>query len=164
MLARTPSVLRAWLGDLSTEWTDANEGPGTWSAYDIVGHLNHGERTDWIPRAELILAQGDKRRFEPFDRFAHTRASEGKTLHQLLEEFAELRAANLATLESWRLTEAELSLTGIHPAFGIVTLKQLLATWVAHDLNHIAQAARAMAHQYRDAVGPWHQYLGVMKT
>lgn len=164
LLARTPSVLRSWLENLPAEWTQANEGPGTWSAYEIVGHLNHGERTDWIPRAMIILAQGEQRRFEPFDRFAQRRESEGKSLRDLLDDFAALRAANLVTLDGWRLTDDQLAWQGIHPAFGAVTLRQLLATWVAHDLNHIAQVARVMANQYREAVGPWREYLGVMKA
>lgn len=163
LLERTPALLRSWLWDLPDAWTGVNEGPDTWSAYDIVGHLNHGERTDWIPRARVILAQGSNRTFDPFDRFAQLRESEGKSLQQLLDEFESLREANLATLTAWKLTDAQLALTGIHPAFGAVTLRQLLATWVAHDLNHVAQAARVMAHQYRDAVGPWRQYLGVIR-
>lgn len=163
LLARTPAVLRAWFLDLPESWTRAHEGPETWSAFDIVGHLIHGERTDWIPRARIILSQSADRRFEPFDRFAQLRESEGKTLATLLDDFAELRAANLATLNGWDLTERQLALTGEHPAFGAVTLRQLLATWVAHDLNHIAQAARVMARQYGEAVGPWRAYLGIMR-
>jgi hypothetical protein len=162
VLARTPQVLRALVGGLPTEWTDATEGPETWSAYVIVGHLIHGERTDWIPRARLILAQGAQRRFTPFDRFAQFRESEGKSLLQLLDEFARLRTDSLATLAEWRLTDAQLDLRGEHPEFGPVTLRQLLATWVAHDLGHVAQVARVMAKQYREAVGPWRAYLPVM--
>ena len=162
VLERTPSTLRAMLDGLPSVWTDATEGPETWSPYVIVGHLIHGERTDWIARAEIILAQGAERRFTPYDRFAQFRESEGKSLADLLDEFARLRAGNLATLTGWRLTDAQLSLEGEHPEFGAVTLRQLLATWVAHDLGHIAQAARVMAKQYRDAVGPWRAYLPVM--
>jgi len=162
VLERTPASLRALLADLPPEWTGATEGPETWSPYDIVGHLIHGERTDWISRARIILAQGATRRFEPYDRFAQFRESAGKSLGDLLDEFAELRAQNLATLDSWRLTDAQMALEGEHPAFGAVTMRQLLATWVAHDLGHIAQAARVMAKQYRDAVGPWRAYLPVM--
>ena len=128
----------------------------------MLGHLVHGERADWIPRARIILAQGEDRRFTPFDRFAQFRESEGKSLGALLDEFARLRADGLATLAAWNLTDAQLALTGEHPAFGTVTLRQLLATWVAHDLGHIAQVARVMAKQYRDAVGPWRAYLPVM--
>jgi DinB family protein len=150
------------LAGLPPAWTDANEGADTWSPYVIVGHLIHGERTDWIGRAEIILAQGPERRFAPFDRFAQFRESQGKTLAELLDEFARLRAENLATLAGWRLGESQLALEGEHPEFGRVTLRQLLATWVAHDLGHVAQIARVMAKQYRDAVGPWRAYLPVM--
>ena len=162
VLERTPHALRAMLAGLPPAWTDATEGPDTWSPYDVVGHLIHGERTDWIARARIVLAQGDDRRFAPYDRFAQFRESQGKSLAELLDEFAALRAANLATLAGWRLTDAQLELTGEHPAFGAVTLRQLLATWVAHDLGHLAQVARVMARQYRDAVGPWRAYLPVM--
>ena len=163
ILARTPATLRALLDGLSPAWTDATEGPDTWSPYIVVGHLVHGERADWIPRAQLILAQGDNRTFTPFDRFAQFRESEGKSVAELLDEFAALRAENVQTLIDWQLTEADLILEGTHPAFGAVTLKQLLATWVAHDLGHIVQVSRVMAKQYRDAIGPWRAYLSVMR-
>lgn len=162
VLERTPGVLDVMLNGLAPGWTETNEGPDTWSAYVVVGHLIHGERTDWIPRAQIILAQGTNRRFTPFDRFAQFRESEGKSLSELLEEFAQLRANNLKTLTGWRLTDAQLALEGQHPELGTVTLRQLLATWVVHDLGHIAQIARVMAKQYRDEVGPWRQYLSVM--
>ena len=162
VLERTPHVLRAMLTGLSPAWTDATEGPDTWSPFVIVGHLIHGERADWIPRAQLILAQGAQRRFTPFDRFAQFRESDGKPLDTLLDEFAQCRAENLVTLGSWQLTDAQLALEGEHPEFGPVTLRQLLATWVAHDVGHVAQIARVMAKQYRDAVGPWRAYLSVM--
>ena len=162
VLERTPAVLGALLGGLSTEWTAATEGEGTWSPYDVVGHLIHGERTDWIVRAQIILAQGVERRFTPFDREAQFRESRGRPIGHLLDEFAELRAANLATLSRWGLSEAQLALTGEHPAFGEVTLGQLLATWVAHDLGHVAQVTRVMAKRYKDTVGPWRAYLPVM--
>ena len=162
VLQRTPGTMRALLDGLPEEWTRSNEGPDTWSPYDIVGHLNHAERADWIPRARVILTQGENRRFALFDRFAQFRESEGKTLAQLLDELTELREASLATLTSWNLTETQLALEGEHPAFGAVTLRQLLSTWVAHDLGHIAQTTRVMAKQYREAVGPWRQYLPVM--
>ncbi len=162
ILERSPSALRALLAGLPLWWTSATDGPATWSAYDIVGHLLHGERTDWIPRAQLILVQGPERRFAPYDRFAQFRESEGKTLTDLLDDFARLRAENLATLAGWHLTDARLALEGQHPEFGTVTLHQLLATWVAHDLGHVAQVARVMARQYRDAVGPWRAYLPVL--
>lgn len=163
VLERTPHILRAWLAGLAPEWTDATEGGKTWSPYVVVGHLIHGEHTDWIPRAQIILAQASDRRFTPYDRFAQFHESTGKTLQQLLDEFTELRAGNLATLAEWNLTDAQYALTGEHPAFGAVTLRQLLAAWVVHDLGHIAQVARVMAHQYRDAVGPWHEYLTIIK-
>lgn len=162
ILERTPGVLTALLGGLSESWTAPNEGPETFSAYDNVGHLVHGERADWMARARIILAQGEERRFEPYDRFAQVRESAGKSLAQLLEEFAVLRAANLAELRQMQLTERELALEGEHPEFGRVTLRQLLATWVAHDLGHVAQVARVMAKQYHDAVGPWTAYLPIL--
>ena len=162
VLARTPHTLRAMLAGLPPAWTDATEGPETWSAYVIVGHLIHGERTDWIPRARIILAQGPERRFTPYDRLAQFRESEGKSLTELLDEFARLRAENLTTLAGWHLTDAQLDLQGEHPEFGAVTLRQLLATWVAHDLGHIAQTARVMAKQYREAIGPWRAYLPIV--
>lgn len=162
VLERTPRTLRSMLDGLPSAWIDATEGPDTWSPYIIVGHLIHGERTDWIARAKIILAQGADRRFTPYDRFAQFRESEGKSLGDLLEEFARLREENLATLTGWRLTDRELALEGEHPDFGAVTLRQLLVTWVAHDLGHIAQTARVMAKQYREAVGPWRAYLPVM--
>jgi hypothetical protein len=162
ILQRTPNVFRVMLAGLPSQWTDATEGPETWSPYVIMGHLVHGERTDWISRAQIILAEGEHRRFEPFDRFAQFRESEGKSLTNLLDEFARVRAENLATLAAWRLSDAQLALEGEHPAFGRVTLRQLLATWVAHDLGHIAQTARVMAKQYREAVGPWRAYLPVL--
>lgn len=162
VLSRTPVTLRTWLGGLPSAWTDATEGPGTWSPFDVLGHLIHGEHVDWIPRARIILAQGAARRFAPFDREAMLRESAGKTLDALLDEFTAARARNLSTLSGWRLTDAQLALTGEHPAFGAVTLQQLLATWVAHDLGHVAQIARVMAKQYREDVGPWRAYLSVM--
>jgi hypothetical protein len=162
VLERTPHTLRAMLAGLSPAWIDATEGPETWSPYDIMGHLIHGERTDWIPRARIILAQGPERRFIPFDRFAQFRESQGKSLADLLDEFARLRTENLAILAGWRLTDAQLALEGEHPELGPVTLRQLLATWVGHDLGHIAQTARVMAKQYREAIGPWRAYLPIM--
>lgn len=162
VLARTPATLGALLQGLGPEWTDATEGPDTWSPYVIVGHLIHGERTDWIPRAQIILARGNNRRFAPYDRFAQFHESEGKTLADMLDEFARLRTENLQILLGWHLGDRELALTGEHPAFGTVSLRQLLATWVAHDLGHVAQVARVMAKQYRDAVGPWREYLPVL--
>lgn len=162
VLSRTPRTLQAWLDGLPSQWTDATEGPGTWSPYDVLGHLIHADRTDWIPRARIILAQGPVRRFAPFDREGGSTAPGARSVAALLEEFARVRAENLAILAEWRLTEAQLSLEGEHPEFGTVTLRQLLATWVAHDLGHLGQVARTMAKQYRDAVGPWRAYLSIM--
>jgi hypothetical protein len=162
VLERTPAAFRALLAGLTDGWIAADEGPKTFSPFDNVGHLIHGERTDWIPRARIILAQGAQRRFEPYDRFAQVRESAGKTLAQLLDEFAALRAQNLETLRSWRLSDAQLALMGEHPELGPVTLGQLLATWVAHDLGHLAQTSRVMAKRYREAVGPWRAYLPIL--
>ena len=162
ILERTPNTMRALLSGLESQWIDGDEGPDTWSPYVIVGHLNHGERTDWIPRARIILEQGTNRPFTPFDRFAQFEESKGKSLATLLDEFDELRAKNLGILNEWKLTDEQLALEGQHPELGKVTLRQLLATWVGHDLGHIAQTARVMAKQYRDAVGPWREYLPVM--
>ena len=162
ILERTPVVLRSLLAGLPDSWTRPNEGPKTWSAFDVVGHLIDGEETDWIPRARLILAQGENRRFQPFDRFAHLAVQEEQTLADRLERFASLRRRNLDELAGMRLGPKELRLTGEHPDFGTVTLDQLLATWVAHDLGHLAQTARVMAKQYRSAVGPWIAFLPVL--
>jgi hypothetical protein len=150
------------LAGLPPAWTDATEGPETWSPYVVVGHLLHGERTDWIPRAQLVLARGAERRFTPYDRLAQFRESQGRSLIDLLDGFAQIRSLNLATLAGWKLTDVDLALTGEHPEFGPITLRQLLATWVAHDLGHIGQVARVMAKQYREAVGPWRAYLRIM--
>jgi hypothetical protein len=162
ILERTPHVFRSMLAGLPEVWTDATEGPDTWSPYYIVGHLIQGERTNWMPRARMILAQGAERRFTPFDRAAEFHESGSEPLAGLLDQFEHLRAENLATLTGWRLTEAELALEGEHPEFGPVTLRQLLATWVAHDLGHVAQTARVMAKQHREAVGPWRAYLPIL--
>jgi hypothetical protein len=163
ILERTPATLRALLDGLPPAWTDATEGPDTWSPSVVVGHLIHGERTDWIPRAQIIRAQGANRTFTPYDRFAQFRESQGRPLIELLDEFTRLRAQNVGTLKSWRLTEVQLALQGEHPELGAVTMRQLLACWVAHDLGHIVQVARVMAKQYREAIGPWTAYLSVMK-
>jgi hypothetical protein len=162
ILERTPAALRGLLGGLPEAWTSPNEGPDTFSAFDNLGHLIHGERTDWIPRARIILAPASNRRFEPYDRFAQKRENQGKSLADLLDEFTRLRSENVATLRGWRLSDAQLNLQGEHPELGVVTLRQLLATWAAHDLGHVAQIARVMAKQYRDAVGPWRAYLPVL--
>ncbi|MGC1475233.1 MAG: DinB family protein [Terriglobales bacterium] len=162
LLGRTPAALNALLRDLSEEWTLRNEGVQTWSAFDVVGHLIHGERTDWIPRARMILEFGEMRDFEPFDRWGQQRESEGKSLGQLLDEFARLRAEGLGELRAMNLQPADLERHGRHPALGVVTLSQLLATWATHDLTHLHQISRVLAHQYDAAVGPWHAYLGVL--
>lgn len=162
ILERTPRTLRTMLSGLPSAWLNGNEGENTWSPYDNIGHLVHGEKTDWIQRAEIILAQGANRRFTPFDRFAQFQNSAGKSIDDLLDEFERLRTENVATLRGWRLSDEQLALQGEHPAFGAVTLRQLLSTWVAHDLGHIQQISRVMAKQYRDAVGPWRAYLPVM--
>lgn len=162
VLRRTPAVLRAWLVGLPQEWTHVNEGPDSWSPYDIVGHLIHGEKADWVPRAKHILSGNADTPFVPFDRFAQLQESQGKTLEELLDTFEELRAESLATLQGMELDEARLDLTGTHPAFGAVTLRQLLATWVLHDLSHLAQVARVMAFQWKSEVGPWKQYLRIL--
>ena len=138
------------------------EGPDTFSPFDVVGHLIDGEETDWIPRARIILARGPSRRFEPYDRFRHKSRNAGRTLASLLDEFTQLRTANLDLLRSWNLSDTQLVLEGEHPSLGAVTLRQLIATWVVHDLGHLAQVARVMAKQYREAVGPWVQYLPVL--
>lgn len=162
VLERTPRILNTWLKDLPPAWIAVNEGPNTWNAYDIVGHLINGELTDWIPRMKIILSDNPNKNFEPFDRFAQERNSQGKTLDQLLEQFESLRRSNLVYLYDCRLNATDLQKTGVHPTFGTVTLSQLLATWVAHDLNHLAQLARVMANRYRTDVGPWKEFLGVM--
>ncbi|HLX75117.1 MAG TPA: DinB family protein [Terriglobales bacterium] len=162
LLARTPAALNALLRDLPENWVLSNEGENTFSAFDVVGHLIHGERTDWMPRARMILEFGETRAFEPFDRFAQARESQGKSLGQLLDEFSRLRSENLNQLHGLNLRPEDLQRHGRHPALGIVTLSQLLAAWAAHDLTHLHQISRVMAHQYRQAVGPWSKYLGVM--
>lgn len=162
VLERTPASLKALLGGLQEEWVRGTEGEGTFSAFDVVGHLVDGEETDWIPRARIILARGADPRFEPYDRFRHVARNADRSLGSLLDEFARLRAANLELLGSWRLTDSELALPGNHPGLGRVTLRQLLAAWVVHDLGHVAQAARVMAKQYGDEVGPWVPYLPVL--
>ena len=163
ILERTPRVLQAMLDGLPETWSLATEGESTWSAYDVVGHLIHGERTDWMPRLAIILEHGEARPFDPYDRFAQFRDSQGKSLEELLELFRELPEANLALLRSMNLDDAQLVRRGTHPALGPVNLAELLATWTAHDLNHIWQIARTMARQYSAACGPWRQYLGVMR-
>ena len=156
-------MLNALLRDLPETWTLRNEGENTWSAFDVVGHLIHGDRADWIPRARRILQFGESKAFEPFDRLAQQRQSRGKSLGQLLDEFAGVRSESLAELRALNLRQEDFDRRGLHPALGVVTLSQLLATWAAHDLTHLHQISRIMAHQYREAVGPWSKYLGVLQ-
>src|SRR5580692_7692144 len=168
LLSRTPATLDVWLRGLPDSWARSNEGlsndgSDTWSAFDIVGHLIAGERNDWMPRVRIILEKGEARPFDPFDRFAQEKESQGKSLEQLLDEFASLRGENLAALQALNLQPEDLTRRGRHPALGAVTLSQLLATWAVHDLTHLHQISRVMAHQYDAAVGPWHAYLGVLK-
>jgi hypothetical protein len=164
ILERTPAALSALLSGIPEEWTHATEGPDTWSPYDVIGHLLHGEHSNWVERARIILAQKEARSFPPFDRFAQFRESEGKTLTQLLDEFSEARRRNLDWLRAQQISEVQLTLEANHPAFGAVTLSQLLATWVVHDLDHLTQIARVMAKQYDAAVGPWKEYLRVLRS
>jgi hypothetical protein len=163
LLSRMPATLNALLRDMPDTWTLRNEGPDSWSAYDVVGHLIHGERTDWMPRVKVILQFGESKAFEPFDRFAQGRESQGKSLEDLLDEFARLRSQNLADLRALKLSQTDLEQRGLHPSLGVVALSELLATWAVHDLTHVHQISRVMAHQYREAVGAWSQYLGVLK-
>jgi hypothetical protein len=163
LLERTPATLNALLRDLPDAWTRRNEGEKTWSAYDVIGHLIHGEKTDWMPRARIILESGESRAFDPFDRLAQFRDSAGKMLPQLLDEFGTLRGRSLEELKALHLGPRELARRGKHPALGTVSLSQLLAAWVGHDLTHIHQVSRVMAHQYRAATGPWSAYLGVLQ-
>ena len=163
LLERTPAALDRLLRDLPEMWTLGNEGANTWSAYDVVGHLIHGERTDWMVRTKVILQSGEDQPFERFDRWAQARESRGKSLGQLLDELARLRAENLDELRAMNLQPEDLERRGRHPVLGVVTLSQLLATWAAHDLTHLHQISRTMAHQYREAVGPWTAFLGVMQ-
>jgi uncharacterized damage-inducible protein DinB len=162
VLSKTPATLKAMLQDLPDAWTQGNEGAETWNPYDVIGHLIHGERTDWLTRARIILEYGETRPFEPFDRFAQFAESQAKSLAELLEEFAALRAQNLQALRAMQLSASDLAKTGQHPALGRVTLKELLATWVAHDLDHLGQIARVMAKQYASEVGPWSAYISIL--
>ena len=163
LLARTPAALDALLRDLPEAWTHRNEGEKTMSAFDVVGHLIHGERTNWMPRARILLQFGETQAFGPFDRWGHVKESQDKSLAELLDEFARLRSENLEELRAMNLGPEDLARRGRHPAFGAVTLSQLLATWAAHDLTHLHQISRIMAHQYRHAVGPYSAYLGVLQ-
>ena len=163
VLGRTPSILNSMLRDIPDVWLVQNEGPETWSPYDIVGHLIHGEETDWIPRAKMILEHGEARAFEPFDRVGMFEKSKGKSIAELLDTFATRRQESLHELNDMHLTPALLEKRGKHPELGVVTLKQLLATWVVHDLGHVRQIVRVMSKQYRDTVGPWRAYLSILE-
>lgn len=163
ILTRTPDVLRALLQDLPAAWVNCDEGADTWSPYEVLGHLIHGERTDWLPRARIILTAGESEAFEPFDRYAQLTESQGRSVEELLATFAELRQDNIHALREMKLQPEDLERTGKHPALGQVTLRQLLATWVAHDQAHLVQISRTLARQYREAVGPWRAYLSVMQ-
>jgi uncharacterized damage-inducible protein DinB len=162
ILRRTPATLTGFLGGLPEAWTKATEGPDTWSAFDIVGHLLHGEETDWIERTRVILEYGEQRPFDSFNRTAMFEDYQGYSLDQLLEAFTQARAKNLATLDEIGITPEKLALTGTHPSLGTVTLSQLLSTWVVHDLNHVGQIVEVMSRQYAEAVGPWRVYLGIL--
>jgi hypothetical protein len=163
LLARTPAALNALLLDLPEAWTFRNEGEGTWSVFDVVGHLIHGERTDWMSRARTVLQFGEGRTFERFDRLAMIRESQGKSLGELLDEFARVRSENLEGVRALNLQQEDLARRGRHPALGVVTLSELLSTWAVHDLTHLHQISRIMAYQYRMIVGPWRAYLGVLQ-
>ncbi len=163
ILSQTPATVKSLLENLSEDWTVKNEISENWSPFDVVGHFIHGEETDWIPRAEIILAQGENLTFVPFDRFAQFEKSKGNSLSELIETFAELRRKNLETLQSWELTEEQLNLKGIHPELGEVNLEQLLATWVVHDLTHIRQIVIVLAQKYSENVGVWREYLSILK-
>lgn len=164
LLQATPLTLQSWLAQLPADWILSSEGGDTWSPFDVVGHLIHGEKTDWIPRAEVILSEKDNKEFEPFDRFAMFTDSKGKTIQDLLSEFEELRRQNIERLQSLQITEADFDKTGLHPDLGIVTLRQLISTWVAHDLDHLGQIAWILARQYKEEVGPWREYLGILEA
>jgi hypothetical protein len=163
LLTRTPVTLDALLRDLPEAWTFQNEGENTWNVFDVVGHLIHGERTDWIQRTKVVLQFGETQPFKPFDRRGFEQDRQVKSLGELLDEFARLRSENLGELRALNLRPEDLALRGRHPALGVVTLSELLATWAAHDLTHLHQISRIMAHQYREAVGPWSAYLGVLQ-
>jgi hypothetical protein len=162
VLERTPEALKALLSGLHEDWTQNNEGPDTFSPFDVVGHLIHGEKTDWRPRINRILEHGQEKAFDPYDRFAQYTESKGKTLAQLLDEFDALRSQNMEWFRSLSLNETEFEKKGMHPVLGNVTLRNLLATWVIHDLTHIAQIARVMAKQYKDEMGPWQQFFRII--
>jgi len=163
LLARTPSTLNALLRDLPDAWTKANEGENTWTPIDVVAHLLYTDRTNWEPRAQTILQVGETKSFDPFRRFGHVDERKGKSLPQLLDEFAQLRSETLSELRAWNLSPDDLAKRGQHPALGTAKLSQLIAAWTVHDLTHLHQITRILAHQYREAVGPWNKFLGVLQ-
>jgi len=163
ILERTPRVYYELFHELAYDWATINEGENTWSGFDIIGHLIYGEKTDWIPRARIILGESENKTFEPFDRFAQKKLSAGKTIEDLLIEFAELRSNNLNVLRSWHLTEVELNMEGIHPDLGVVTLRELLSTWTIHDIGHLHQVSRVIVKHYSMDVGPWTEYSGILR-
>ncbi|MGB0869837.1 MAG: DinB family protein [Flavobacteriales bacterium] len=163
VLKNTPLVLDAYLSNLSDDWINNNEGDLTWSPYDVLGHLVFGEKTDWMVRIQIILSDSEQKIFEPFDRFAQFSDAPNETMGELIHTFKHLRAENVLKLENLNISETQLKLKGIHPEFGEVTLEQLISTWVVHDLGHIAQISRVMARQYKQEVGPWIEYLGILK-
>ncbi len=162
ILERTPAVMQSLLAGLSDDWILPNEGPETFSPYDVIGHLVHGENTDWVVRTKMILEFGNTQTFEKYDRFAQYEDSKGKTLQQLLDEFTAIRKENMVWFRSLNLTEADLDKNGMHPVLGEVTLRHLLATWVVHDLTHIAQISRVMAKQYKEEMGPWTEFFRIL--
>jgi len=164
ILERTPQVLITMLQNISSDWTSVNEGGDTWSVYDIIGHLIHGEKTDWMPRTAIILSENSDKAFTPFDRFAQFEESRGKTFEQLLEEFKSARELNIRKLKALKLTGRDYGKTGIHPRFGPVTLSQLISTWAVHDLDHISQISRVMAKQFKEETGPWVEYLKILRS
>jgi hypothetical protein len=163
LLSKTPAILNEWLGNLPVGWSRYKSDEESWSAFDIVGHLIYGEKTDWIPRAQIILQREGIKEFEPFDRFAQYEESKGKTLEKLLEEFSLLREKNLGILRGLDIQPDDYELQGKHPELGIVNSRQLISTWVVHDLDHIAQIAQEMAKRYKEEVGPWVEYLGILQ-
>jgi hypothetical protein len=162
ILERTPAVLKTLLANISSEWVMSNEGPETFSPYDVLGHLIHGEKTDWVTRAKIILEYGISKPFTPWNRFAQYEESKGKTLNQLLDEFETVRKENMQWFKSLNLGEADLDKTGMHPKLGVITLRNLLSTWVVHDLTHIAQVTRVMAKQYKEEMGPWPEFFRIL--
>ena len=162
ILSKTPQVLHSLLYGLSPDWTHTNEGEDTWSVYDVIGHLIHGEKTDWLVRTQIILSKLENKTFEPFDRFAMLNSNSAKTLDELLNEFSNLRKSNLSQLKSLNISETDFEKKATHPALGTVTLSQLLSCWAVHDLNHLSQISRVMAHQYKNEVGPWEAYLSIL--